>query len=324
MGNRNHLKSARRTIKIEAKGLENLSNNLTKDFNTVCDYLAKTRGKIITIGIGKSGHIAQKVSATLSSTGSPSSFINAAEALHGDAGGIAKNDSVLIFSHSGQSEEIIELFPFLKSLGCKYFSITGSQESFIAKNAQINIDTGISEEACPLDLAPTTSTTAALAIGDAIAISTMKQKKFGEKDFKKFHPSGSIGAKLKTVEDLMLKGKKIPFIDENTNMRSALKIITRKKLGVLVVQNKSKKTSGIITDGQIRRVSEKKGNLDNMKVKNVMTKKPVSVDKEILAAKALSLMNSKRITSLCVHNKKYKDKTVGILHIHNILENNIQ
>ena len=324
MGNRNHLKSARRTIKIEAKGLENLSNNLTKDFNTVCDYLAKTKGKIITIGIGKSGHIAQKVSATLSSTGSPSSFINAAEALHGDAGGIAKNDSVLIFSHSGQSEEIIELFPFLKSLGCKYFSITGSQESFIAKNAQINIDTGISEEACPLDLAPTTSTTAALAIGDAIAISTMKQKNFGEKEFKKFHPSGSIGAKLKTVDDLMLKGKKIPFINENVKMLEALKIITKKKLGVLIVQNNSKKTKGIITDGQIRRISEKKGNLENLKVKNVMTKNPISVDREMLAAKALSLMNSRRITSLCVHNNKIKNRTIGVIHIHNILENNIQ
>ena len=193
MRNRNHLKSARRTIKIEAKGLENLSNNLTKDFNVVCDYLIKTKGKIITIGIGKSGHIAQKVSATLSSTGAPSSFINAAEALHGDVGGISKNDSVLIFSHSGQSQEIIELFPFLKSTGCKYFSITGSKESFIAKNAQINIDTGISEEACPLDLAPTTSTTAALALGDAIAVALLESKEFKKDDFAKSHPGGKLG-----------------------------------------------------------------------------------------------------------------------------------
>ena len=159
---------------------------------------------------------------------------------------------------------------------------------------------------------------------DAIAISTMKQKNFGEKEFKKFHPSGSIGAKLKTVEDLMLKGKKIPFINENIKMLKALKIITKKRLGVLIVQNNSKKTNGIITDGQIRRVSEKKGNLNNLKVKNVMTKNPISVDKDVLAVKALSLMNSKRITSLCVHKNKTKNKTVGIIHIHNILENNIR
>ena len=145
-----------------------------------------------------------------------------------------------------------------------------------------------------------------------------------EEEFKKFHPSGSIGAKLKTVEDLMLKGKKIPFINENIKMRTALKIISKKKLGVLIVQNNSKITNGIITDGQIRRVSEKKGNLDNLRVKNVMTKNPISIDQEVLAAQALSLMNEKRITSLCVHKNKIKNKTVGIIHIHNILENNIQ
>jgi len=180
------------------------------------------------------------------------------------------------------------------------------------------------KEAGPGNIVPTSSTIMQLAIGDAIAISTMKQKKFGEKEFKRFHPSGSIGAKLKTVDDLMLKGKKIPFINENIKMQTALKIITKKKLGVLVVQNNTKKTNGIITDGQIRRISEKKGNLDNLKVKNVMTKNPISINKEVLAAKALSLMNLKRITSLCVHDGKTKNITIGIIHIHNILENNIQ
>ena len=164
------------------------------------------------------------------------------------------------------------------------------------------------KEAGPGNIVPTSSTVMQLAIGDAIAISTMRQKNFGEKEFKKFHPSGSIGAKLKTVEDLMLRGKKIPFINENVNMQTALKIITKKKLGVLIVQNNSKKTNGIITDGQIRRISERKGNLENLKVKNVMTKNPISIDKDVLAVKALSMMNSKRITSLCVHIKKLKVK----------------
>ena len=202
--------------------------------------------------------------------------------------------------------------------------IVSKKNSLLYKNSDIKILLPEVKEAGPGNMVPTSSTIMQLAIGDAIAISTMKQKNFGQKQFKKFHPSGSIGAKLKTVEDLMLKNKKIPFINENTNMRKALKIITKKKLGVLIVQNNLKKTMGIITDGQIRRVSEKKGNLDNLKVKNVMTANPISVDKEILAVKALSLMNLKRITSLCVHKNRKKNKTVGIIHIHNILENNIQ
>ena len=202
--------------------------------------------------------------------------------------------------------------------------IVSKKKSLLYKNSDIKILLPEVKEAGPGNIVPTSSTIMQLAIGDAIAISTMKQKKFGEKEFKRFHPSGSIGAKLKTVDDLMLKDKKIPFINENIKMRSALKIITKKKLGVLVVQNDFKKTNGIITDGQIRRISEKKGNLDNLKVKNVMTKNPMSVNKEVLAVKALSLMNSNRITSLCVHEGKSKNKTVGIIHIHNILENNIQ
>ena len=179
------------------------------------------------------------------------------------------------------------------------------------------------KEAGPGNMVPTSSTIMQLAIGDAIAISTMRIKKFGEKEFKRFHPSGSLGARLKTVEDLMLKGKKIPFINENSGMKTALKIITKKKLGVLVVQNSKKKTNGIITDGQLRRVSEKVDNFKDLKVKDVMTKNPISIDMQVLAAKALSLMNAKKITSLCVHNKN-KNKTVGIIHIHNILESNIQ
>ena len=180
------------------------------------------------------------------------------------------------------------------------------------------------KEAGPGGIVPTSSTIVQLAIGDAIAIATMKQKKFGQKEFKKFHPSGSLGSKLKTVEDLMLTGKKIPFINEDSNMKQALKFISIKKLGVLIVRNSRKKTTGIITDGQIRRISEKKGSLAYLKVKDVMTKSPISVHVDMLAARALSLMNSKRITALCVHKKMNKNNTVGILHIHNILENNIQ
>jgi len=202
--------------------------------------------------------------------------------------------------------------------------IVSKKNSTLYKNSDIKILLPEVKEAGPGNIVPTSSTIMQLAIGDAIAISTMKQKKFGEKEFKKFHPSGSLAAKLKTVEDLMLKGKRIPFINENVNMQRALKIITKKNLGVLVVQNNLNKTSGIITDGQIRRTNEKMGNLDNLKVKTVMTRNPITINKDTLAAKALSLMNSKRITSLCVHKNSNKKRTIGIIHIHNILENNIQ
>ena len=229
MKNNNYLKSGRRTIRIESKGLEKLAKTLSSDFSLVCDKLLNTRGKIITLGIGKSGHIAKKVSATLSSTGSPSSFINAGEALHGDIGGINKNDSVIIFSHSGESEEIISLIPFLKKVGCDFFSITGSKDSFIASNSLINLDTGISEEACPLDLAPTTSTTASLALGDAIAVALLEAKNFKSDDFAKSHPGGKLGKRLvMSVEDLMSKGKDLPIVSQKMTLSDVLIEISTK------------------------------------------------------------------------------------------------
>ena len=257
--------------------------------------------------------------------GSPSFFVDPSSCSHGDLGQISSNDVLILISNSGESAELKNIIQFAnRNKNIVLIGIVSKKNSTLYKNSDIKILLPEVKEAGPGNIVPTSSTIMQLAIGDAIAISTMRLKNFGEKEFKKFHPSGSIGAKLKTVEDLMLKGKKIPFINENTNMHAALKIITKKKLGVLIVQNNAKKTNGIITDGQIRRINERKGNLENLKVKNVMTKNPISVDKNILAAKALSLMNSKRITSLCVHNNKSKSKTVGIIHIHNILENNIQ
>ena len=257
MNKNNYLKSGRRTIRIESRGLEIMAKTLSTDFNMVCEKLFKTKGKIITLGIGKSGHIAKKVSATLSSTGSPSSFINAGEALHGDIGGINPNDAVIIFSHSGETEEIIRLIPFLKSLGCQYFSITGSKDSFIANNALINLDTGISEEACPLDLAPTTSTTASLALGDAIAVALLEAKNFKSDDFAKSHPGGKLGKRLITkVEDLMSKGKDLPIVSKGTTLSETLIEVSSKGLGVALVIEK-KQLVGIFTDGDLRRTLNK-------------------------------------------------------------------
>ena len=326
MSKNNFKKIAQEVISSEIKSLQKLKRSIDKNFNKVIDAITNCKkGKIILSGVGKSGIIAKKISSTLSSVGTPSFFVDASSCSHGDLGQISSNDILILISNSGESAELKNIIQHAnRNRNIILIGIVSKKNSLLYKNSDIKILLPEVKEAGPGSIVPTSSTTMQLAIGDAIAISTMKHKKFGEKEFKKFHPSGSIGAKLKTVEDLMLKGKRIPFINENIKMRTALKIITKKKLGVLIVQNNSKKTNGIITDGQIRRISEKKGNLDNLKVKNVMTKNPISIDKEVLAAKALSLMNLKRITSLCVHKNKIKNKTIGIIHIHNILENNIQ
>tara|TARA_B100000963_G_scaffold85610_1_gene73203 strand:+ start:2473 stop:3453 length:981 start_codon:yes stop_codon:yes gene_type:complete len=319
-------KVAQDVILSEIKSLKKLKTSIDKNFQKVIETIINCKkGKIILSGVGKSGIIARKISSTLSSVGTPSFFVDASSCSHGDLGQISSNDVLILISNSGESSELRNIIQYAnRNKNITLIGIVSKKNSLLYKNSDLKILLPEVKEAGPGNIVPTSSTIMQLAIGDAIAISTMKQKKFGEKEFKKFHPSGSIGAKLKTVEDLMLKGKKIPFINENIKMLQALKIITEKKLGVLIVQNNNKKTNGIITDGQIRRISEKKGNLDNLKVKNVMTKNPISVDKEMLAAKALSLMNSKRITSLCVHKDKIKNRTVGVIHIHNILENNIQ
>ena len=318
MKKNNYLKSGRRTIRIESKGLEKLAKTLSADFNIVCDKLFKTKGKIITLGIGKSGHIAKKVSATLSSTGSASSFINAGEALHGDIGGINKNDAVIIFSHSGETEEIIDLIPFLKSSGCEFFSITGSRDSFIAKNSLINLDTGISEEACPLDLAPTTSTTASLALGDAIAVALLEAKNFKSDDFAKSHPGGKLGKRLiTTVEDLMAKNKDLPVVSRDMTLSDTLIEISSKGLGVALVVEK-KRLVGIFTDGDLRRTLNQVKDPLNKKIENYMTKRTKTILKNKLAIEALEIMQKNKIYSIAVVDSK--KIPVGIIRMHDLVE----
>ena len=318
MKKNNYLKSGRRTIRIESKGLEKLAKTLSADFNIVCDKLLKTKGKIITLGIGKSGHIAKKVSATLSSTGSASSFINAGEALHGDIGGINKNDAVIIFSHSGETEEIIDLIPFLRSSGCEFFSITGSRDSFIAKNSLINLDTGISEEACPLDLAPTTSTTASLALGDAIAVALLEAKNFKSDDFAKSHPGGKLGKRLiTTVEDLMSKNKDLPVVSRGMTLSDTLIEISSKGLGVALVVEK-KRLVGIFTDGDLRRTLNQVKDPLNKKIENYMTKRTKTILKNKLAIEALDIMQKNKIYSIAVVDSK--KVPVGIIRMHDLVE----
>ena len=313
-----HLKVGRRTIRIEAKGLDNLAKSIGREFDDVCDKLLQTKGKIITLGIGKSGHIAKKVSATLSSTGSPSNFINAAEALHGDIGGINKSDKVLIFSHSGQSKEILDLLPYLKNLGCDFFSITGSKDSMIAKNSNINIDTGISEEACPLDLAPTTSTTASLALGDAIAVALLEAKSFKADDFAKSHPGGKLGKRLiLKAEDVMKKGEELPIVLPTDSLAKTLIEISSKGLGVALVIEKSN-LKGIFTDGDLRRALNKKIDLLEAPISKLMSKKAKTIRHSALATEAIKLMQKNQIYSLVVLDQEKRPK--GLIRMHDLIE----
>ena len=313
---------AKEVIGLEIKALQKLKKKINNySFNEAVVQIAKCQSKIILCGVGKSGLIASKIAATLSSTCCPAFSLSAGDSSHGDLGSISKKDILILISYSGQTNELKNIIQYANRNKILLIGIVSKKESILYKASDIKLLVPEVKESG--DIVPTSSTTIQLAIGDALAIAAMKYKKFDKLDFKKIHPSGSLGAKLTTVGDIMLKGNKIPFINQNTKIINALKTLSNKKLGVLIIQNKQKKTIGIVTDGQIRRFSQKNIDLKNMKISEIMTKNPIGIDKNSLAAKALALMNSKRITSLCVYDKKRKYKTIGILHIHNILQNNI-
>ena len=312
---------AKKVIDLEIQALQKLKKKIDNSFNKAVVEIANCKSKVILCGVGKSGLIAAKISATLSSVGTPSFNLSASDSSHGDLGSISKKDILILISYSGKTSELKNIIQYANRNKIMLIGIMSKKDSILYKASDIKLI--IPEVKESGGIVPTSSTTAQLALGDALAISAMQHKKFGKFDFKKIHPAGNLGTQLKTVEDIMLKGKKIPFVNENLIMKKALKVLNNKKLGVLIVQNKNKKTIGIITDGQIRRFNQKKINLQSLKVKEIMTKNPLGVNKDILAAKALAFMNNKKITSLCVFNKKLKSKTIGIVHIHNILQNNI-
>tara|TARA_B100000123_G_C25713654_1_gene421104 strand:+ start:89 stop:1066 length:978 start_codon:yes stop_codon:yes gene_type:complete len=318
-------KVAQDVIQFEIDALKNLKKLINKKFNKVIEILLNSKGgKVIISGVGKSGIIARKWAATLSSTGTPSFFLDASNASHGDLGQITSNDIVILISNSGQSQELKNIIQYTsRNKNIKLIGITSKKDSLLFKNADTTFLMPKIKEAGPENIVPTSSTTTQLALGDAIAIACMRQKNFTKFDFKKIHPSGSLSIKLKTVEDLMLTGKKIPVVRENYKMKRALKIINDKKLGVLIIKNNQGNTTGIITDGDLKRIAQKFNKFDHLLLKNVMKKNPVSIDKDTLAASALSLMNSKKITALCVHKNKKVKKTIGIIHMHDILKSNI-
>ena len=322
---KNIIQIAKEVIKIETASLKKLEANIGKSFEQIIKTIINCKnGKIIISGVGKSGIIGKKWSATLSSTGTPSFFLDASNASHGDMGQITSNDILILISLSGQSEELKNIIQYTsRNKNIKLIGITSKKDSLLYKNADLKFLLPSVKEAGPSNIVPTSSTTVQVALGDAIAITCMVYKKFGRLDFKKFHPSGSLSIKLKTVEDLMLSGKKIPFVKENITMKDALISITKKNLGTLVIRNNRNYTTGILTDGDLKRINNIKINFKDLKLKKVMKKRPISVDKDMLAAQALSIMNNKKITSLCVHQNNKKNKTIGFIHIHNILNANI-
>ena len=322
MKKKDYKKIAKNVIDLEIKALKKLKNSINNSFNNAVEAISKCQSKVILCGVGKSGLIAAKISATLSSVGTPSFSLSANDCSHGDLGSISKKDVLILLSYSGSTEELKNIIKYANRNKITLIGIMSKKNSILYKASDIKLLIPEVIEA-GLGIVPTSSTINQLSIGDALAVATLNNKNISKKDFKKFHPSGNLGAKLKTVEDIMLIKDKVPFISENSNMKIALKILTQKKLGTLIVKNKKGHTTGIITDGQIRKIGQKTQNLHNLKVRQVMTKNPIKVDKDILAQKALAIMNEKKITSLCVFGSRKKSQTIGIIHIHNILEANI-
>ena len=313
----NYIASARRTFKIESDAIKSLSKQLDTNFTSLCDQVRFNDGKFIIMGVGKSGHIGQKISATLSSTGTGSIFIHPTEAAHGDMGLIEKNDIVLLISNSGETDEIINIIPSLKRLSFKIASLTSNKKSTIARSSDIPIVINSEKEACPHNLAPTSSTTSALAFGDALAIALLESKGFTKTDFASSHPAGKLGKKLITqVHNIMHKGKDIPSVGQNTLLSKALIEITEKNLGITLIKNKSK-VIGIFTDGDLRRCLNEKIDINKTKIRDVMTKKFKKIDFNTLAIDAAELMEKNKIFTLVVMKG---DKNVGVISMHDLIQ----
>ena len=312
---------AKNIINLEIKALQKLKKSINKSFGDAVTEISKCQSKVILCGVGKSGLIASKIASTFASVGTPAFYLSASEASHGDLGMISKKDILILISNSGETKELKNIIQFANRNKILLIGIVSKKASILYNASDIKILIPNVTEAG--GIVPTASTTTQLALGDALAITTMHKKRFSKMDFKKLHPAGSLGAQLKTVEDLMVIGKKIPFVNEDLQTKKALKILSKKELGILIIRNKKNRTIGVITDGQIRRSSQKNKDFLSLSVKKIMTKKPYSIDKNELAAKALSIMNNKKITSLLVINKKKPLITIGVIHMHTILQSNI-
>jgi len=318
MGEKDLLELGREVIREEIRGLEILLSSLDENFSKAVEILSKCEGKVVLTGIGKSGHIARKVSSTLSSTGTPSVFLHPAEALHGDMGLLDSKDVLIAISNSGESTEVLYVLQYAKALNVPVIGITGNPKSSLAKHSDVVLRIPVEREACPFNLAPTVSSTVTLALGDALAITLMKLKGFSQEDFAKRHPAGALGRKLRLVKDLHHTGEEVPIVKEDTPMKEAIIEITAKGFGATAVVNEEGKLVGIITDGDLRRFVNRGGSFENTKAKDVMTKNPKTIKPDELALKALRKMEDHNITVLIVVNEE--GKPIGIIHMHDILK----
>ena len=312
-------KIAENVINIEYRSIQNLINSIDDDFVQAVKLISESKGRLIVAGVGKSANISSKLVATFNSTGQPSIFLHAADAIHGDLGNVQKNDIVICLSKSGNTEEIKLLTSNLKILGNKIISICGNPSSFLVKHSDININASVIEEACPHDLAPTSSTTAQLVLGDALAICLLEYRGFSKEDFARFHPGGILGKKLSMkVENII--NNKIPLVFENDELKDIIIEISENRLGATVVCNDKKDIVGMITDGDLRRCFENNNEFSNLKAKEIMTQSPKKIDSQSLVYDAFKIMKSHNITQLIVvENDSYK----GIIHLHDIIKEGI-
>ena len=307
---------ANRVLDIESAAIKDLKGTLNKSFVEACEACGDCKGKIIVMGLGKSGHIADKIAATFASTGTPAFFIHPSEAIHGDLGMIDKEDVVLILSYSGETEEIVSLIPIIKNMGITIIALTGNQKSKLSNEATINLNVEVKEEACPMNLAPTASTTAALAMGDAIAVALLEKKGFTKEDFAKSHPGGVLGKKLLlSLGDIMHEGDEIPIVYETDKLASGLIEMSEKALGMTAVLNNDNDLVGIFTDGDLRRTLENKVDIQSTYMKKIMKKDPYTMSAETLAYNAVAIIQEMKITSLLIVKDK---KVIGALNIHDL------
>lgn len=308
---------AKEVLLIEAAAVEALAHRLNEQFTQAVDLILHCQGRVVVSGMGKSGHIANKIAATLASTGTPAFFMHPAEASHGDVGMITKDDVVIMLSNSGESDELITILPVLKRMGAKLIGMTGNQNSTLAKQADVHLDAAVTEEACPLGLAPTASTTASLALGDALALAVLDQRGFSAEDFARSHPGGSIGRKLLvTVKDVMRHGISVPKVTSNATLKEALIEMSRKGLGMTAVVE-GEKVAGVFTDGDLRRAFENGINIQETNIKDIMQPQPQCIGIEQLAVKAVEMMEERKINALLVVNQQ--GELVGALNMHDLL-----
>lgn len=309
---------AKDVLDIEAKAILRLKNNIGDDFDKAVDILYNCKGRVIVTGMGKSGLIGKKIAATMSSTGTPAYFLHPAESTHGDSGVITRNDVIIAISNSGETQELLNLLPLIKRFGCEMIGMTGNLNSTLAKTSEVTLDISVEREACPLGKAPTASTTATLAMGDALAVCLMEKKGFTKEDFLMYHPSGKLGKGLTyKVRDLMITGDKMPVVSDDETFTDVINTISEYKLGMAMVVDSDRKLSGVLTDGDIRRTVIKYHDISKLRIKDVMTSNPKRITSDAYAASALNLMEKFSITALAVVDEN--NVPIGVIHVHDLL-----